>query len=129
MITKNYIKMCEENEEIQKEWKPTLGDWVYLKNVASNYKISLIANEYPPMRYYRNKSTWLPTQEQLQEMVKDWLFYITGSFTDIYASASTGNRDSHVVCNKAKSMNELWLIFVMKERYHKIWTGKKWEER
>jgi len=26
-------------------------------------------------------------------------------------------------CN---SMNELWLAFVMHEKYQKIWTGEKW---
>ena len=22
--------------------------------------------------------------------------------------------------------NELWLAFVMHEKYHKVWTGEKW---
>ena len=152
MITKNYIKMCEKAEEIQK-LKPT-GVWhthsiphddglddkdylyvsfYYLPNVLKERNIQLLKWDndegHPIIGSYSDNiegAIWLPTQEQLQEMVKDRLFYISGSFKNIYASASMGNRDSHVVCNKAKSMNELWLIFVMKEKYNKTWTGKDW---
>jgi len=27
---------------------------------------------------------------------------------------------------KEATLNELWLAFVMHEKYHKIWTGEKW---
>jgi len=26
IVTKRYIKMCEKAEEIQREWKPEIGD-------------------------------------------------------------------------------------------------------
>jgi hypothetical protein len=28
--------------------------------------------------------------------------------------------------NRQDSFNELWLAFVMKEKYNKIWNGKDW---
>ena len=124
-MNKNYIKMCEHAEEIQKVCKYEGGE--HFVNVAQEIEImpfGLIEKMKEWYKYYYH--IWLPTQEQLQEMVKDRLFYISGSFKDIYASASTGNRDSHVVCKKAKSMNELWLAFVMKEKYNKMWNGKTW---
>lgn len=62
MITKNYIKMCEQAEEIRK-----------LK---------------PLVEFTRTKA-----------------FYRSRPF---------------------ESLNELWLAFVMKEKYHKIWTGEEW---
>ena len=120
----NYIKMCKKAEEIQKVWKPALGHWVHLKSVVSNYKTSLITNEYPPIRYYRNQSIWLPTQEQLQEMVLEDF----SSFTKVGAFYDFLNYYiKKPECERIEfSMNELWLAFVMKKKYQKIWLKEDW---
>jgi len=62
---------------------------------------------------------WLPTQEQLQEMIKKrHIYYLIKDFQIFQVKYTVG---LHI-----NDMNELWLAFVMKEKYHKIWTGEKW---
>jgi len=155
MITDNYIKMCEKAEEIQKLWKPDDGDYFYgyewgdlTKIPNEEMKLSELASKEVHVCYYSGddfescfpienddndkpdltKSIWMPTQEQLQEMIKNRWFHIWGydNFTNLYMTASTGIKDSHYVCENVTSMNELWLAFVMFEKYQKRWDGNNW---
>ena len=140
MITENYIKMCEQAEEIQKLMPHILTSTHLKGNIFictdkynANYfwrMETLIdtGDEVGSSIYGPTKNIWLPTQEQLQAMVKDRSFHIWGNFNSLFMTANTGNRDTHRVCwGEAKSLNELWLAFVMHEKYNKIWTGEKWE--
>ena len=138
--------MCEQTKQLQKKWKPKAGDYVQLIKNKQIYLVSSVEkskdkkkvvfytniingnDSWCYLEFFKDNFVYLPTQEQLQEMVKDILFLIQGSFIDLYMSASTGHRDSHIICRKAKSMNELWLMCVMHEKYQKIWTGEIWEE-
>jgi len=136
MITQSYIKMCEQADEIQKAWKPKLLDKVITKRTLTNNNYSQNAVgyiedfEHPyDEYYYKNYGyIYLPTQEQLQEMVVDKSFHIWGTFNNLFMTAASDphNRDFYQVCSELSSMNELWLAFVMNEKYHKIWTGEKW---
>lgn len=149
MFTENYIKMCEKAEEIQK-LKPK-GIWHlhydpehqndpdrldnrdYLYNsfyyLPREDKMAILKwdndEEHPIIgNYYDNTegAIWLPTQEQLQEMV---LVPKNTLIPDIFTMISFLN--VFMAVNKYDDMNELWLAFVMKERWNKIWTGKNWE--
>ena len=123
MITKNYIKMCEKAEEIQREWKPDIGDIHYYKNDIKLIALGETINNVEKNKYY---CCWLPTQEQVQEMIykeyspifkiEEFRKYIS-QFEKIYWFTLNPNEIS---------MNELWLAFVIKERWNKIWTGKEW---
>ncbi len=64
---------------------------------------------------------WLPRQDQLQGMVfKDM-------FTDIFHCIKIfANTDKTLWYKDITSMEQLWLAFVMKEKYNKVWNGKKW---
>jgi len=128
MITDNYIRMCDKAKQLQRAWKPKDWDRFVYRDSEEMDIMMYLEKEYnrKEMIIINGVYIWLPTQEQLQEIVKDILFLIQGSFIDLYMSASTGHRDSHIICRKAKSMNELWLMCVMYEKYHKIWTGEKW---
>ena len=115
MITKNYIKQCEQAEEIQKEWEQTVGDiFIYQKDIKSGCYFYITEH-----RKYIN-AIWLPTQEQLQEILpcRDYIDFCKFS---VFCSGE-------LICwNKGyKIYNELWLAFVMYEKYDKIWTGEKW---
>jgi len=86
MITKNYIEMAEQAEEIQKAWKPKAGDYIYLKKNKQIYLISSVEKAYVgavKVIFYTNikngNDSWcyenkfkdyfiyIPTQEQLLE--------------------------------------------------------------
>lgn len=148
MITKNYIKMCGKAKEIQKlqpsrMWhtlsaRPDDGlddnDYLY----ASPYylpkekgiRILKWDNDegHPIIGGYSDSergAIWLPTQEQLQGMLftksdfYDNLIEFTNFVDNEYCYFAEKN-------DNYKTFNELWLAFVMKEKYNKTWNGKDW---
>lgn len=121
--------MCEQAEEIQRAWLPIIGDLC-----IHNHNIQwLLRFKKDIDRIDKNIDKWLPTQEQLQEMI-NWDSVIQKSqcnqmwkknyregvmlveLIDFYRMA----------INRQNDFNEVWLAFVMKEKYNKIWTGEKW---
>ena len=76
---------------------------------------------------------WLPRQDQLQEMIGDynsildywkqitwhWWHDEDGEFPD-------SNLDIKKYLSKFASMEQLWLGFVMKTKYGKLWDGDNW---
>lgn len=63
------------------------------------------------------KILWLPRQDQLQEILKPYPF--SALLRDVRMFWKGGGR----YCN---SMEQLWLAFVMKEKFNKIWNESKW---
>ena len=124
-----YIKMCD-CEEIQKQRVKSNGDFeVRFKNGVGTVEVyhhREITAHYKPENHL-----WLPRQDQLQEMVK-------------------GNKHSHLLAHEFAlwchggeefgriilaedphcdwSMEQLWLAFVMKKKYNKVWKDDKWIE-
>jgi len=133
MITENYIKMCEKAEEIQKS-NINIGKRHFSNQdfVAYNFGEGLKVYVCNEISWYWTIQDliWLPTQEQLQEMILSnpnadfqplWLISKFKFFTDRINIGSMGTGIEN-------SMNELWLAFIMKELYHKIWTDKQWKK-
>jgi hypothetical protein len=125
MITENYIKMCEKAEEIQKAWKPELADWFYSKEIDDSVLILGFTKE---SRKEIRKGIWLPTQEQLQEMMiptlgDDFL----GCAPLVLNRKLEESLFSNGIYNWGTSYQELWLAFVIKEKYNKVWDGEKWK--
>ena len=143
-ISAEYIKMCGKAEEIQKlrhlvtDWRK--GDWYrrptnWIEVVADEATIPNLPN--PP-----HGTVWLPRQDQLQEMIsyptlgsekfKEMVRYYheivcIGQDTKVNllrAVASFAAERSFVGCHQ--TMEQLWLAFVMCEKYNKIWDGEKW---
>ena len=133
-----YIKMCEKAEEIQKEWEPKNGDYVVYKNVICLTRVG----PYPdPILYYGKFSkswvvcdeevkeikeilgsdsiVWLPRQDQLQEMCDPPLDVLLMEFWEWLPKYELGV--------KYTSMEQLWLAFVMKRKYQKVWDEEKGE--
>ena len=116
MITKNYIKMCEQAEDLQKGWKPKYNDSYYYKIIehifiiGEHSSISAIGEDI-------NEYIYIPSLEQLFNMVGNYKAQISRIFLSI------------MIMKKYKfdSMQELVINAVMEIKYHKIWTGKKWE--
>lgn len=122
MITKNYIKMCEKADEIQKAWKPKNFDRYILENEKKYDEDAILyacIDDDLELDYDTKDKIYLPTQEQLQEMMSKE-FGTVLLISDFYNFAIEN-------LLPFDSMNELWLAFVMHEKYHKIWTGKDWK--
>ena len=107
MDTKNYIKMCEADEDLKWEKRTwSLGIW----------KI-----KYGDFR---------PSQEDIQRIIfKKNNFYdnlikfvnfVNGEYSHFSMFAEKGTE------NKYKDFKELWFAFAMYEKYNKVWTGEKW---
>jgi len=142
MITKNYIKMCEQAEEIQKAWKPELGDIclsrfdgkeviIIEKGIGvEEYKVLFMDVGLKTQRNYwysKVNLKWLPKQEQLQEMVWDKTSDVRfPDNTDALIYYLRKFRGQFYLDKFFDSFNELWLAFVMKERWNKSWTDDKW---
>lgn len=105
-FTETEVKMFEEAEEIQ-ALKPDAH--------CEDKEFWHIADD--------GELIWLPTQEQLQGMVKrgDLL-------NEIYWwTRDKGCVDWQTAYSKQfTSMRTLWLAFVMHEKYQKVWSGETW---
>ncbi len=72
----------------------------------------------------RDKTIWLPRQDQLQEMVRPsvlpndsvstWMIILADFIEFIDEPINAG------------SMEQLWLAFVMLQLYHKKWVNEEW---
>ncbi len=110
--SETYIKMCDCPEIQGRIWET--GD-VYAFAGESGYVVS---SDYAPQH-----SIWLPRQDQLQEMVSTC--FKAGLDLEILYAWYQRNRP-HDVADEWDSMEQLWLAFVMKEKYGKVWTGSEW---
>jgi len=117
---KEYREMCEGAEEIQKQQAP---------------EDSVIVDQ-------NGKLIWLPSQEDLQEMVIR--FRSPASFWQIHFAFNYWLCETFSIGHPAvfgldtakvkragfTSLNQLWLAFVMHELYQKKWDPetKKWKK-
>jgi len=130
-MTDNHKKMSD-HPLIQDGWVPKVGDWT---DKGLIYDIIMGGTSLPLYRvafdtnavisYYKSDLTRLPSQRDLQGMVisktsdqpvfdlivdfDEWFFYVD--------RASTSGR----------TMQELWLAFVMHKKHSLRWTGERWE--
>ena len=132
--------MSEKAVEIQENWKPQCGDIfcfygdppILSKNPVV-YKVyqskeegvvetdKLIPTELV-RRFYKNLYIWLPRQDQLQGMVENHTWY--GLILKL--NQFVEEVDFSQEANEFRSMEQLWLAFVYRELYNKVWNGEDW---
>ena len=144
--SKEYIRMCERAEEIQKNWRPAVEDDVYIHSFET---VSFIKNEVFYKGYFiwgfptqitKEDLIWLPRQDQLQEMIMNmecsnimfwdlcmkaggWLCFGRDIAEEIiYPREKIIYEEDY-----SKTAEQALLKMVMKEKYNKIWNGKEWE--
>lgn len=125
------MKMCEKATEIQKKWIPS-GDDVYLERDATDPDNDHLRNleindqnlcSSSIVNSIKKTGIWLPRQDQLQEMIaKDGKC----DCLDCLVSGLHNFHYSHTRPPNFTSMEQLWLAFVMKEKYGKRWDGADW---
>jgi len=108
--TKKNILMCEKAVEVQK-LRPRPG-----------------SDDIPNIHVSGTPNIWLPRQDQLQGMVIDLprIKNFNGLLPEIYQFACNTTIAIKNNVNPDWSMEQLWLAFVMKEKFKKIWDGKDW---
>ena len=124
-----YIKMCKKAIEVQALWKQERGDMVYPYGMfmmttlnsdnTKTYTFTMARDMGGGnVVYVDDKSiVWLPNQDQLQEILgKSVSYNIIGFYKYVKHEGQSNN----------PSMEQLWLAFVMKEKFNKTWNGEKW---
>jgi hypothetical protein len=142
--SKEYIEMCWKAVEVQELWEPRFGDLYIVSNVefdfivlTYNNKTGIVQgiNKEGKEQYFHIKSrTWLPRQDQLQGIIKNKIESDYGlqirfiDFLDNFDFRKKKNSgditETGVI--RSMSMEQLWLAFVMKERWNKTWNGTEW---
>ena len=135
-ISEQYIEMSKEAEEIQllrrEEKHKDTGKWVdgdFYADIADH--TSMAHPSYPDAwadePYYLHhpiEAIWLPRQDQLQEMLMNPPNTLC---PDILTMLRLFNTFASVN-PQFTSMEQLWLGFVMKEKYEKVWDGERWKK-
>ena len=137
--SKQYIKMCD-CPEIQEGHEYAYGDWGLIKQNDGEIKSHVATfGEYSEPIYgmmndrgcgccsgSAETSVWLPRQDQLQDMLLYTPVRFAERFYNFLRYLITYDWEQwKVVCF---SMEQLWLAFVMKEKYGKVWDGETWSE-
>lgn len=151
--TKKYIKMCEKAEEIQREWKPQFGDYVYgVPDTDGNLSVSIVVavddSVYERLGMIRvtvidrwsgkvdcelweaEKLIWLPTQDQLQEI---WLETYSrqpskrGFIWGFHNWLEVPYIESKLPEEYFDTLEQLWLAFIMHKKFGKVWDDEKEE--
>ena len=132
--SETYIKMCdcEEIQALRSDDKFDDGDWFYdreddtVNPIISSWwyhRQTPITEVMGGEIQISDNAIWLPRQDQLQEMLATKKIPILSvAWVGYLACLLNSNIGLY-----ATSMEQLWLAFVMKEKYNKIWDGKKWK--
>lgn len=133
------IKMCKKAEDIQRDWNPKYGDYIagawfidQEDNIGDTWRGIVIKydketgliNTGGDILPYKDTHFWLPRQDQLQEMVEQEAS--TRFCHDFAYHFSQFVLHETVAVMRCSSMEQLWLAFVMKEKYNKTWDGQDW---
>ncbi len=119
-----YIKQCEKAKEIQlyRNGHKKDGDFYYFPRFKETHALS----GFPPAT--QESFIWLPRQDQLQEIVGglekgfiDWQNWLG----NVYGYNYGGKPNGHL--RIFTSFEQLWLAFVMKEKFNKVWDGTDWK--
>lgn len=123
----DYIKQCEKAVEIQKPSSQYVaGDWF------ADTGVVYVVGSHESIRYDFTDHVWLPRQDQLQAMVLpspvfnldpedfdtkiDYAFWLAREFAEGIQERKWSQQ----------TMEQLWLGYVMKKKYGKVWNNEDW---
>lgn len=136
--SKEYTLQCEKAYQIQRYWRKLpddddrLGDYVIRYSDADG-DVSVVDYSLSSFEYCLKdepKAIWLLRQDQLQDMVinhwkeSDCINSHIVYLDELYQFAFKNEIE---LAAQSKSSEQLKLMFLMKEKYNKKWTGKKWK--
>jgi len=119
-----YIKMCD-CEEIQSQQENVGGvSFFWVRGDIYNHDTG-------EFLYKDEREIYLPSQDQLQEMVEltGYHFTFSESFSENNPKQLVWEGERHIGrwYVRGFSMEQLWLAFVMKELHNKTWDSVKEE--
>ena len=154
--SKEYVTMCEKAKEIQKqkpcgydkcsvyyrtEEEPYCPKGCYVEKYGTRVycsecrKKSRYTTIHEKCGNDSEGAIWLPTQDQLQSLIdfqkyeKAACGWTAAAVRLIWLFDWIDNKlryRHHLWKYHQYSMEQFWFMFVMEEKHHKIWDGKKW---
>lgn len=144
--TNRYIIMCQKAMDIQNIWIPKQCDFMIdredledglsfckpgegLVQVVDIYFEEQGSEQYQQEREDLKKNAlWLPRQDQLQKMIEPDDSKVHSIIHNVveeqYYYPSKG---AYVAATEIfYSLEQLWLAYVMKEKYNKVWNEEDW---
>ena len=95
----------------------------------NDYPLGQVRQDGSRFSYDDGKYIWLPRQDQLQEMLENADFYNDlRSLMEWTRKGPSGEDWRSDYSSRFKSAEQLWLAFVMHEKYNKVWNGSEWRE-
>lgn len=118
-------------------------EWVIMDfNTTTPFKCKDIIKQFQEIYTSYKDALWLPRQDQLQDMLKDKIRhnhkntygYVKGPAPEGFIAGCLHQEfhkfmiyeDQYIFCEVFNSMEQLWLAFVMHEKYNKRWNDKEW---
>jgi len=117
--SETYIKMCEKAEEIQESYLEKCKQG-WLRTSAVGLLVNAIDYNGEVFTSYGLNVVWLPHQDQLQEI------YLEPYRDRLIVEEFYSWFEKLPFSPQFTSMEQLWLAFVMKEKYNKVWDGEDW---
>ena len=146
--TNRYAMMCQKAIDIQTLWMPRPCDFIidhedleggfsFCSPAASIVQVVDIFIGAPDSEDYKqesehlkNNSVWLPRQDQLQKIMEPDDSKVHSIINMVVESRYyESSKGDHVAAPHIfYSMEQLWLAYVMKEKYNKTWNEENWVE-
>lgn len=139
--TEMFKKMCEKADL---DWNPKFGDNVYCKSINEIGIVRSVYKDYKNkvwicfsresegegvFEFNAPKDCYIPLwrQDQLQDKVRSKLTYTDaiGAVWKLYNAVGVNRSSPYARLN---SLEQIWLAFVMEEKFGKVWDGKDWVE-
>jgi hypothetical protein len=113
-----YVKMCEKAKEIQDN---------YIESEFWDLFYDSVDKRVKQCDDFKGGFIWLPRQDQLQAFITPE-FYLIPLVENFYSFCFSVYRAECLHRTDIfHSMEQLWLAFVMKDKFNKTWTGEDWE--
>ena len=144
--TNRYAMMCQQAEEIQHLWSPKQCDFIinhedleeglsFCRSAESIVQVVNMYYEEKDSEQYqqecedlKEQALWLPRQDQLQKIVEPdnaRLYSLTSKVMERQYHDYSKNA-SVAASELFYSLEQLWLAYIMKEKFHKVWSEEDW---
>jgi hypothetical protein len=144
--TNRYVMMCQKAEEIQNLWVPKQCDFIinhedleegvsFCSPAESFVRVVNMYYEEQDSKEYlqecddlKEQALWLPRQDQLQKITETDNTIIYSIMSKVIGSQYYDyTKNASVAASELfYSMEQLWLGYVMREKFKKAWNEQDW---
>ena len=144
--TYRYVMMCQKAKEIQNLWNPKQCDFIinhedleeglsFCKPAESMVQVvDMYYNEQDNERFLqecedlKEQALWLPRQDQLQRIIEPDNAEVYSVMRKVMEMQYHDYSKNAMVTAPELfySMEQLWLAYIMREKFHKVWSEEDW---